>query len=41
MKIQNYYSRRRRDIQKHVKNSQKKYRKLKEARGRQRNRVKD
>ena len=41
MKIQNYYSRRRRNIQKHVKNSQKKYRKLKEARGRQRNRVKD
>ena len=39
--IQNDFSRRRRAIQLHVKNPQKRERKLKETRGRQRNRVKD
>ena len=39
--IQNDYSRRRQKIQKHVKNAQKRHRKLKEARGRQKNRVND
>ena len=41
VKIQNDYSRRRKKAQKHVKNPQKRQRKLKEARGRQGNRVKD
>ena len=39
--IQNDFSRRRRSIQLHVKNPQKRVRKLKETRGRQRNRIKD
>ena len=41
VKIQNDFSRRRQKIQKHVKNPQKRTRKLKETRGRQRNRIKD
>jgi putative transposase len=41
MNIQNGYSRRRTAIQKHIRNTQKRHRKLKEARGRQCNRVKD
>jgi putative transposase len=40
-RIQNDFSRRRRRIQLHVKNPQKRAKKLKEARGRQRNRVRD
>ncbi len=40
-KIQNDFSRRRRKIQKHVKNSQKRKKKLKQTRGRQRNRIRD
>ncbi len=40
-KVQNDFSRRRRAIQLHVKNPQKKLEKLRETRGRQRNRVKD
>ena len=39
--IQNDYSRRRRKVQKHIMNPQKRHRKLREARGRQQNRVKD
>ena len=39
--IQNDFSRRRRRIQKHIKNPQKRKKKLKETRGRQQNRVKD
>ena len=38
---QNDFSRRRQKIQKHVKNPQKRMKKLKETRGRQRNRIKD
>ena len=41
VKIQNDYSRRRRKVQKHIMNPQKKHMKLREARGRQHNRVKD
>lgn len=41
VKIQNDYSRRRKKVQKHVKNPQKRQRKLREVRGRQANRVKD
>ena len=41
VKIQNDFSRRRQKIQKHVKNPQKRTKKLKETRGRQRNRIKD
>jgi putative transposase len=41
VKIQNDYSRRRRKVQKHVTNPRKRQRKLREARGRQANRVKD
>ncbi|WP_337860932.1 transposase, partial [Ferroplasma sp.] len=40
-KIQNSFSRRRQKLQKHVRNPQKRNRKLKQARGRQRNRIKD
>ena len=39
--IQNDYSRRRRNIQKHIRNPQKRHRKLRGARGRQKNRVND
>jgi putative transposase len=39
--IQNDFSRRRRSIQLHVKNTQKRAKKLRETRGRQRNRIKD
>ena len=39
--IQNDFSRRRRKIQKHIKNPQKRKKKLKQTRGRQQNRVKD
>ena len=39
--IQNDFSRRRRRIQKHIKNPQKRKKKLKQTRGRQQNRVKD
>ena len=38
---QNDFSRRRRNIQEHILNPQKRHRKLREARGRQRNRVRD
>ncbi len=41
VKIQNDYSRRRKKIQKHIRNPQKRYMKLKETRGRQSRRVKD
>ncbi|MCL5672437.1 MAG: transposase [Nitrososphaerota archaeon] len=41
VRVQNDYSRRRRALQKHVKDPQKRARKLKETRGRQRNRVRD
>jgi putative transposase len=41
VKIQNDYSRRRKKIQKHIRNPQKRRRILKETRGRQTNRVKD
>ena len=41
VKVQNDYSRRRRKVQKHVMNPRKRQRKLREARGRQANRVKD
>ena len=40
-KIQNDFSRRRRKIQKHIKNPQKRKKKLKETKGRQRNRIRD
>ena len=40
-RIQNDFSRRRRQLQKHIKNKKKRYKKLKESRGRQRNRIKD
>ena len=40
-RIQNDFSRRRRQLQKHIKNKEKRYKKLKESRGRQRNRIKD
>ena len=39
--IQNDFSRRRRKIQKHVRNPQKRNKKMKETRGRQRNRIRD
>ncbi|MEM3197337.1 MAG: hypothetical protein QW431_05240 [Conexivisphaerales archaeon] len=39
--IQNDFSRRRKSLQKHIHNRQKKYRKLRQARGRQKNRVND
>jgi putative transposase len=39
--IQNDFSRRRRQVQLHVKNAEKRAKKLKETRGRQRNRIKD
>ena len=41
MSIQNDFSRRRTKVQKHINNPQKRHRKLREARGRQHNRVKD
>ncbi|MBI3116169.1 MAG: IS200/IS605 family element transposase accessory protein TnpB [Thaumarchaeota archaeon] len=41
VQIQNDFSRRRREIQLHVKNPQKRIKKLRETRGRQRNRIKD
>ncbi len=41
VKIQNDYSRRRKKIQKHIRNPQKRHMKLKETRGRQSKRVKD
>ena len=41
VKIQNDFSRRRQKLQKHVKNSQKRKKKLKQTRGRQRNRIRD
>ena len=40
-RIQNDFSRRRRQLQRHIKNKEKRYKKLKESRGRQRNRIKD
>ena len=40
-RIQNDFSRRRRQLQKHIKNKKKRFKKLKESRGRQRNRVRD
>jgi putative transposase len=40
-RIQNDFSRRRRRLQKHIKNKKKRYRKLKESRGRERNRIRD
>lgn len=40
-RIQNDFSRRRRQLQKHIKNKKKRYKKLRESRGRQRNRIKD
>ncbi|MBI2649321.1 MAG: IS200/IS605 family element transposase accessory protein TnpB [Thaumarchaeota archaeon] len=41
VRIQNDFSKRRRALQKHVRNPQKRAKKLREARGRQRNRVRD
>jgi len=41
VRIQNDFSRRRRGLQKHVRNPQKRAKKLRETRGRQRNRIKD
>jgi putative transposase len=41
VRIQNDFSRRRRALQRHVKNPQKRAKKLRETRGRQRNRIKD
>ncbi len=41
VKIQNDLSRRRKKVQKRIKNPQKRYRKLKQTRGRQRNRIRD